>query len=531
MFVSQVKTVDEDEEDEDEEDDVEELLEAIKKFPPYIVSCLLHIAFLIILAMLTQLTLGKDEFVLEVRHAHEDDQGGNPDTELFEETEFFELEQNVDVIADEYEFDVTHDPVFSMEELPVELDGMFDVSEFTIPDKPTIKDMLVGRQPLIKEDLLKKFGGTPVTEEAVWRGLQWLYEHQDVDGMWSLSGSGEDVRDPKAAYRNGSKYPDGPRENKCAATAMAMLAFQGVGQTHLQGPNEDYQETMKRAVKGLLSWQDVHGGFTQKMNPKDKRHLLGNHKFYTHALCAFALCELYAMTEDKALRGPAQQSINFLVGRQHQYGGWRYGINKKGPQGGSNSSDLSVTGWVMMAMQSARMGRLHVPQGTLDRISHFLDRVSHGGSQYAYGPKKSPTMAMTAEGLLCRQFLGWDRDNEKLLQGAKILSKHPIGSEHKDDESYYWYYATQVMHNMEGRYWERWNAIMSKKLPAAQIKGGPLTGSWSPKGVYDKQGGRLYVTCMRIYMLEVYYRHLPVYSVDLNELRREAEEAGKPPTL
>ncbi|MEK6248446.1 MAG: hypothetical protein N2C12_09725, partial [Planctomycetales bacterium] len=226
VFVAQVKTEDEEEEEEEEEED---LLETLKRFPPYIVSCLLHMAFLIVLAMLTQLTLSRDEFVLEVRHTHVDEQGGNPETELFEETEFFELVRNVDVVADDFDFKVVHDPVFSLEESPIELDGAFDISDFAIPVNPTIKDMLVGRKPLLKEELLKKYGGTPVTEEAVWRGLQWLYEHQDTDGTWSLTGIGEDILDPRAAYPNGSKYSDGPRENKCAATAMAMLAFQGVG--------------------------------------------------------------------------------------------------------------------------------------------------------------------------------------------------------------------------------------------------------------------------------------------------------------
>ena len=37
-------------------------------------------------------------------------------------------------------------------------------------------------------------------------------------------------------------------------------------------------------------------------------------------------------------------------------------------------------------------------------------------------------------------------------------------------------------------------------------------GSWDPQGdAWGSQGGRLYVTCMSLYMLEVYYRYLPLY--------------------
>ena len=34
----------------------------------------------------------------------------------------------------------------------------------------------------------------------------------------------------------------------------------------------------------------------------------------------------------------------------------------------------------------------------------------------------------------------------------------------------------------------------------------------SRRGPLGQHGGRLYVTCLSTYMLEVYYRHLPIYS-------------------
>ena len=32
---------------------------------------------------------------------------------------------------------------------------------------------------------------------------------------------------------------------------------------------------------------------------------------------------------------------------------------------------------------------------------------------------------------------------------------------------------------------------------------------------WGQHGGRLYTTCLSIYMLEVYYRHLPIYNYGL----------------
>ena len=69
------------------------------------------------------------------------------------------------------------------------------------------------------------------------------------------------------------------------------------------------------------------------------------------------------------------------------------------------------------------------------------------------------------------------------------------------------------MHHMEGDEWFEWNDVMAKKIPAKQVRNGPEKGSWSPAGdPWGKAGGRLYQTCMCTYMLEVYYRHLPVYA-------------------
>jgi hypothetical protein len=65
---------------------------------------------------------------------------------------------------------------------------------------------------------------------------------------------------------------------------------------------------------------------------------------------------------------------------------------------------------------------------------------------------------------------------------------------------------------MDGKEWDQWNAVMRQAVPTAQIKSGDEKGSWSPSD--DRWGGhagRLYTTCLSIYMLEVYYRHLPLY--------------------
>ncbi len=158
------------------------------------------------------------------------------------------------------------------------------------------------------------------------------------------------------------------------------------------------------------------------------------------------------------------------------------------------------------------MAKLEVPSDTLEGISRYLDSAQTAdGSQYYYKPGSPSNLAMTAEGLLCRQYLGWKHDDPRLLAGADFLSASPISN--AEINVYHWYYATQVMHHMGGKYWKKWNEVMRQYLPETQTKKGPEEGSWDPgSDRWGSAGGRLYVTCLRTYMLEVYYRHLPLYS-------------------
>jgi hypothetical protein len=260
----------------------------------------------------------------------------------------------------------------------------------------------------------------------------------------------------------------------------------------------------------------VTGGWnwlSQQMDAEGQlcRMAQGNHKLYTQALGTIALCELYAMTEDSQYFEPAQRAVGYCLRAQSTGGGWRYQFGEQG--------DLSVTGWMVMAMQSARMAGMEVPTPALDKVSQFLDSVGHqGGGLYSYQPDRQPTPAMTAEGLLCRQYFGWPLNDERLVFGVNYLLNNLPTWETRN--VYHWYYATQVCHHTGGKVWWIWNQQMRELLPATQVTVGPEAGSWDPQGdPFAQHGGRLYVTCLSLYMLEVYYRHLPLYKTIAIEQR------------
>jgi hypothetical protein len=280
---------------------------------------------------------------------------------------------------------------------------------------------------------------------------------------------------------------------------MALMAFQGAGNTPTKGP---FGQSVHFGWKWLLAQQDEDGSFFHE-GPRGQR-------FYTDGQCAIALCELYAMTKDPQYKEPAERAIKCLLDGQSKLGGWKYE-----PRGGS---DISVTGWILMALQSAKMAGLDVPQAAFDKIQHFLDSIDQDdGSRYPYERPKPASLAMTAEALLMRQYMGWRRDDPRLIRGAAWITspENLINFDDGKRDVYYWYYATQVARHMDDEFWDRWNGVMREEVPKHQVQTTLEKGSWDPKkpslDEWSSYGGRLYVTCMSIYLLEVYYRHMPLY--------------------
>ena len=351
-----------------------------------------------------------------------------------------------------------------------------------------MSESLAMRKPESRKEATKALGGSAASEEAVERGLQWLAQHQHADGHWSIH---DFPCQDHTCTGHGSFHSD------TAATGLALLAFLGAGYTHQSG---QHQAVVDRAVKWHLQHQKPDGDLFA-----DESEFVW---FYSHGMASIALCEAYGLTKDPALRDPAQRALDFIVAGQHpEFGGWRYRPKFE--------SDTSVSGWQLMALKSGEMASLKVPKEAYTKVTSWLDTVESKTlpGQFAYHPSRPASVAMSAEGLLMRQYLGARRNDADLIAGAEYLRQHLPDLNQRD--SYYWYYGTQVMFHMQGVYWEEWNARLRDTLVTSQLKDGGSSGSWNPDGPTPEKwgtaGGRHYVTCMNLLMLEVYYRHLPLY--------------------
>jgi hypothetical protein len=389
---------------------------------------------------------------------------------------------------------------------------MDDAPLATMPDVASVRQSmttqtgrtksLVARDPRVRADVVNSQGGSTLTEAAVSRGLRWLASVQNSDGSWSLT----DYDDSDQPTHSGD----------AAGTALALLPFLGAGQTHEFGM---YKSTVARGLAWLLQEQKANG---------DLRAGLDNEfGMYTHGQAAIVLIEAYAMTGDEKLRDPAQRAIRFIEKAQHERGGWRYLPGQEG--------DTSVFGWQLMALQSARASGsgLQVREETLQLADYFLDLVSRRNSDndgeyrekyrkagvlYRYQPGREPTAPMTAEAILCRMYLGWQKDDPRLNASIDWLTQYHLPDSDSEFNVYYWYYAIQALHHYGGSKWNVWNKRIRDILLATQETSGRYPGSWDPDvDVWGQRAGRIYVTSLAVCTLEVYYRHLPLFKqLDLN---------------
>ncbi|MGE0760496.1 MAG: prenyltransferase/squalene oxidase repeat-containing protein [Pirellulaceae bacterium] len=348
---------------------------------------------------------------------------------------------------------------------------------------PLAREALKGRGSNQRAALVVKAGGSAESERAVALALEWLAAHQLSDGSWSF-----DHRGGACAGR----CPDHGTvvDSNVAATAMGLLPFLGAGQTQLEGK---YTAHVRAGLNYLMRSMESNGSLAQ-----------GSGNMYAHGMASIALCEAYAMTRDRELMDSAQRTLNYIVFAQEPVGGgWRYAPRQPG--------DTSVLGWQLMALKSGHMAYLQVPPSTVQGASRFLDSVQwEDGAYYRYLGSQPPRDTMTAVGLLCRMYLGWTKDHPGLQRGVALLSK----TGPSPGDLYFNYYATQVLRHWGGEEWTRWNAVLRDQLVRSQSRSGHMAGSWIVDPELDRgvrKGGRLYCTSLCTMILEVYYRHMPLY--------------------
>lgn len=334
-------------------------------------------------------------------------------------------------------------------------------------------------------------GGSLDTEQAVQGALGWLAAAQAADGRWSVVQHGGGV---ERTVQGHDRHGVGAKSDH-GVTGLALLAFLGAGHTHREGPHAD---VVAQGLRFLVERQRADGS------------LAGDAEFfaalYCHGMATLAVGEACALTGDAALRPALDRAVRYTLAMQHPAtGGWRYAAGDRG--------DTSQLGWQVMVLATARQAGfaagLEPAEG---RARVFLQSVSSGraGGLAAYRLGERPSVAMTAEALVCRLLLGLSVHDPAVKEALDSLAGAPPDAAHPN--AYTWYYATLASFHAGGAQWEAWNArLLAALLPLQRRGPGPLAGSWDPDPVWGGHGGRVYSTALSAMTLEVYYRHAPIH--------------------
>jgi hypothetical protein len=165
------------------------------------------------------------------------------------------------------------------------------------------------------------------------------------------------------------------------------------------------------------------------------------------------------------------------------------------------------------------LAEIPVDSAVFDRSKIWLNSVAKGEHMglYSYQPYREVTPAMTAVGMLCRQYLGIDPKSPTMLEGKTYLLQN-LPDDNIGRNNYYWYYATMALHNFNDADFDTWHRKTRKVLIDSQSTQGCSDGSWDPEqpsiDAWGQQGGRLMMTSLNALTLEVYYRYLPLFKAD-----------------
>ena len=312
-------------------------------------------------------------------------------------------------------------------------------------------------------------------DKAVDRALEFLAATQDKnDGSWK-SGN---ARSP-------------------AVTSLAVMAFLSAG--HVPGEGK-YGAVVEKGVRWVLAAQQPNGLFSND----------NNSEMYNHGISTLMLAEVAGMVDGKLgeeVRKKLEKAVGIILRAQrnsgNERGGWRYTVQHAG------GSDMSVTGWQIMALRACKNLGCDVPAERIDRAVDYIKRSQdQSGGGFRYTPTDGVTVPCTGTGILALELCGKDRHHspEALKAGYFLIKKENLPHANQPHFSYSMYYCSQATFQLGDNYWGAFKPKMHEVLLAMQKS----NGSW-PGNSSDSYIGPQYCTAMAVLALTVEYRYLPIY--------------------
>jgi len=316
-------------------------------------------------------------------------------------------------------------------------------------------------------------------DQAIARALEFLSKSQEANHSWKVDSFGEST----------------------AATSLAVMSFMAAGQMPGEGP---YGEQITNGIEWVLDHQQ------NGMLVHQKSH----GPFYSHGISTLMLAEAVGMLgqgtgnserlEQRCRRG-LEEAVKLILKAQavpkmnKNRGGWRY-------QPTSLDSDLSVTGWQLLALRAARNAGCNVPAERIDQAIDYIKKcATHEVPGFTYQPGSEPTPTRSGTGILAMEVCGQHHDPLSIAAADQML-KRPLLE--RDQYFYYGvYYCSVGMFQMGDHYWEE----TKKHIFPILLESQHADGSWLARTGSERSSGKVYCTTMAVLALSVEYRYLPIY--------------------
>ena len=341
-------------------------------------------------------------------------------------------------------------------------------------------------------------------DRSIERGLEFLISQQGADGSFATKADGQP-----------------------GVTSLCVMSFLANG--YLPGEGK-YGEELSKAVAFVCSHQTESGVIASGHpgGPKVSRnfeHQLGKTVAYNHAISSLMLSEVYGMTggmDELVDRSVIERSLDVSLQmyrwpkpRERDRGGWRYAQKE------DVDSDLSLTGWQVMFLRSARNAGFDVPTKPIsEAINYVLScyRPDYGTfNYYILGPDDRRSRGMAGAGILGLAHAGLHHRKEAVSAGDWILKtgfdkyndrkKYDQTRRYNDCYHYGVFYCCQAMYQLGGKHWEAFFPKTSDVL----IKNQGSNGSWAACNSSGRAYGQCYSSALSILGLSAPNQLLPIF--------------------
>jgi hypothetical protein len=223
----------------------------------------------------------------------------------------------------------------------------------------------------------------------------------------------------------------------------------------------------------------------------------------------------------KRVKQAVQKALQYTINLQNRpkaypndRGGWRYLRIQAAPH--DADSDVSVTGWQLMFLRSARNAEFKVPEASINQALDYIQRCwDDQAGMFRYeisaGQSQPHGRGLMGSAILSLALGGRHQSREALAAGDWLLA-HPFRdfgerSGLSDRFFYSTYYCSQAAAQLGGRYWTGIYPPIAKIL----IKVQHPDGSFPLETLNDAIFGNSYSSAMAVLSLTPAFQILPVY--------------------